>query len=81
MQAMISKNDAMRNLAANVGRLMESRNVNQTQLGDSAEISQGYVCKILAGKVLPNALTVRQIAEFLGSTTEKLLDFPRKKAS
>jgi predicted transcriptional regulator len=81
MQAMISKNDAMRNLAANVGRLMESRNVNQTQLGDAAEISQGYVCKILAGKVLPNALTVRQIAEFLGSTTEKLLDFPRKKAS
>lgn len=80
MSITISHHSAKTNLAANVGRLMQARQVTQVELAAAAGISQGYVCKILSGNVLPNALAVQQIAEHLGTTTAKLLAFPSKKA-
>lgn len=74
----ITSTTAKQNLAANVAKLMAKRGVTQVQLAIATGISQGYVCKIIAGKVLPNALTVQTIAKYFGASTDKLLDTPKK---
>jgi transcriptional regulator with XRE-family HTH domain len=78
---MLAEHEAKANIAANVRQLMESRALTQEALASEANVSQGFVSKILRAAILPNALLLHNIAEALGVTSDKLLDFPRRKAS
>jgi transcriptional regulator with XRE-family HTH domain len=72
---------ARENIATNVRDLMSSCSMTQQQLATQADISQGFVSKILSGTLLPNGLLLHKIARALGTSSEKLLDIPRRKAS
>lgn len=78
---MLEEQEAKQNIAANVRQLMDARAMTQVELATEAKISQGFVSKILSASILPNALLLHNVAEALGVTSEKLLDFPRRKAS
>jgi transcriptional regulator with XRE-family HTH domain len=69
------------NIATNVRDLMSARSMTQQELATEADISQGFVSKILRGTLLPNGLLLHKIARALDTTSEKLLDIPRRKAS
>jgi transcriptional regulator with XRE-family HTH domain len=73
--------EARENISANVARLMEARNLTQEALASEASISQSFVSKILRGILLPNGLLLHKIARALNTTSENLLQNPRRKAS
>jgi transcriptional regulator with XRE-family HTH domain len=76
MQAMISNERAKLNIAENLCRLMELCELSQLELAARAKISQPFVHKMVKGKVLPNAVALRNVAEVLGVSTDSLLDDP-----
>lgn len=78
---MLAEHEAKANIAANVRQLMESRAMTQNDLAVKAGVRQPFISKILRAAILPNALLLHNIAEALGVTSDKLLDFPRRKAS
>jgi len=70
----LSKQIAKENVAANIRRLMDDRNLTQVQLADAAGISQPFVHKLLHGKALPNAVDLRNVAEVLGVSSDDLME-------
>ncbi len=73
---MISPERAKLNISENLKRLMESSGITQMQLAERAKISQPFVHKMLHGKVLPNAVALRNVAEVLGVSTDTMIDNP-----
>jgi transcriptional regulator with XRE-family HTH domain len=78
MQTMISPERAKLNISENLQRLMKAKGVTQLVLAAGAQISQPFVHKMLHGKILPNAVALRNVAEVLGVSTDDLMDDPEK---
>jgi transcriptional regulator with XRE-family HTH domain len=78
---MLTEQQAKENIAKNIRQLMSARAMTQVDLSAAAEISQGFVSKILQGSIMPSALLLRNIADVFSVSTDSLLDFPRRKAS
>lgn len=76
MQTLLSEDRAKLNLSENLKRLMKLHGMTQCQIARSANISQPYVSKMMNGEVLPNAASVKNVAECLGVTSDDLLDDP-----
>lgn len=75
---MISEERAKLNISENLQRLMKARGITQLKLAADAEISQPFVHKMLHGKILPNAVALRNVAEVLGVSTDDLMDDPEQ---
>jgi len=73
--------EARHNIATNVRRLINLRDLTQEQLAGYVGVTQGCISKILNGMLLPNALLLREIAGILGVHSDDLLDPPKRKAS
>lgn len=73
---MISDQRAKLNISENLNRLMKSESVTQMQLAAGANISQPFVHKLLHGKSLPNAVDLRNVADFFGVSSDDLLNDP-----
>ena len=73
---MISDQRAKLNISENLHRLMKFGNVTQMQVASGANISQPFVHKLLHGKALPNAVDLRNVAEFFGVSSDDLLNDP-----
>ena len=69
------------NIAENLRRLMAARTMTQMDLARAAEISQPSVHRMLHGKGTPNAIDLRNVAEVLGTTSDKLMDNPSEEIS
>lgn len=81
MQQMISPERAKLNISENLKRLMDESGITQMQLAKRANISQPFVHKMLHGKILPNAVALRNVAEVLGVSTDTIIDNPPEKIS
>lgn len=75
-QQMISPERAKLNIAENLRSLMDNAGITQLQVAAGANISQSFVHKMLHGKILPNAVALRNVAEVLGVSTDRLIDNP-----
>lgn len=73
---MISQERAKLNISENLRRLMKAGEITQMRLAELADISQPFVHKMLNGKILPNAVALRNVAEVLGVSSDTLLDDP-----
>lgn len=78
---MISPERAKLNISENLKRLMDESGITQMQLAKRANISQPFVHKMLHGKILPNAVALRNVAEVLGVSTDTIIDNPPEKIS
>lgn len=73
---MTSDAEVKANLAANVERLLEVRDMSQTQLAEAAEASQATISRIIDGLHLPNAAILVRLAEALDVTIDRLTGPP-----
>ena len=73
---MISADRAKLNISENLRRLMDACGITQMDLASRANISQPFVHKMLHGKILPNAVALRNVAEVLGVSTDTIIDNP-----
>jgi transcriptional regulator with XRE-family HTH domain len=73
---MLSENRARLNIAENLHALMVDGSLSQTELSKRAGISQSFVHKLLNAKATPSAVTLRNLAESLGVSTDRLIDNP-----
>lgn len=69
------------NISENLRRLMDARSMTQVELAKAAQISQPSVHRMLAGKGIPNAIDLRNVAEVLDTTSDALMDNPVEKIS
>ena len=76
MQTLLSEDRAKLNISENLRRLMKLHAMTQCKIAAKACISQSLVSKMCNGEILPNAATVRNVAEALGVTSDDLLDDP-----
>lgn len=77
----ITEDRAKLNISENLRRLMDARKMTQAELATRAGISQPFVHKMLNGKINPNAVALRNVAEVLGTTSDALMDNPTEEKS
>ena len=58
----------------NLKKLREKRNVTQVRLSIAAEVSQETISAYESGKSFPSVETLIKIADFLGTSTDYLLE-------
>ncbi len=73
MNAMITKAEARKRIAANVRRIRTQRGLTQVELATASQIEQSTISRLERGHVLPNAADLANLAEALDSTTEALM--------
>ncbi len=73
---MLTQDEAKRNLAANLGRILRDRKLNALELSRRSEVPQATIYAILHGKHVPNAVLLFTIAETLDVSTDRLLQAP-----
>ena len=54
--------------------LRKSKNLNQSELGKILHVSQRSISRYESGEVFPNEVTLNNIANFFGVSTDYLLD-------
>lgn len=75
----LDKVSGKKNIAENLRRLMDSRDLTQTQLAEAAGITQPFVHQLLHAKINPNAIDLKNIAEALGVSSDFLMEPPVRK--
>lgn len=81
MSTVVTDDEAKRNIAANVARLLALRGWTQKQLADATGETNMIISRIMREKHVPNAATLARIAEALDTSTDILLDPPPKEKS
>ena len=76
---MISDDDAKKNLAANVSRLLEARDLTQMELAEMTGEHQSLISRIANGQNMPGGTVLARIAEALEISIDRLLSAPPKK--
>ena len=78
---MINDNEAKRNLAENVRRLLESRGMTQTELAEAAHETQATISRIINGLQLAGGGVLMRLAEAFDVTVDRLLVAPPEESS
>lgn len=74
----LSDEKAKQNISVNVQRLLAQREMSQTALADATEESPARISLMIRGIKLPSAAFLARIAEALGTTSDDLLEAPKK---
>lgn len=75
---MLTDEQAKRNIAANVERLMGELGITQSELARLTDESHARVSLMRRGLKLPSAAFLARLAEALNTTTDELLAEPTK---
>ena len=73
---MITDKDAKRNLVANLARLMENRDINQTQLAELTKQPINTISRACRGENVPRGTVLARLAEALDVSIDRLLGPP-----
>jgi transcriptional regulator with XRE-family HTH domain len=76
MSTMISKEEALKNIATNVERFMKKRGLNQNQLARLTGEKQPVISALLDGKHMPAGDRLARLAEALDVTMDMLVAPP-----
>ncbi len=76
MSTVISDDEAKRNLAENVRRLLDSRGMTQTQLAEAAHETQATISRIANGLQLAGGGILIRLAEAFDVSVDRLLSIP-----
>lgn len=82
---MLTDDEAMKNLAANLAAVLDQRDWNQVDLarkimhkGETVEAASMRVSRYIRGMHMPSGATLANIAEALGVSVDWLLASPRR---
>lgn len=75
----LDKDTGKKNIAENLRRLMDSRELTQMELAHAASVSQPFIHQLLHEKIKPNAFDLKNIAEALGVSSDFLMETPIQK--
>ena len=73
MSTVIDDKTAKENLAANVRRLLEARNLTQMELAEITGEQQSLISRIANGRNMPGGTVLARIAEALDISIDRLL--------
>ncbi len=71
---MLSNDDVRRNLAANVRRLLEDRNITQADLARRSGESENAISRVVRGRLLASSATIARIAEAFDVSIDRLVN-------
>jgi transcriptional regulator with XRE-family HTH domain len=87
MSTVISKDEALANIAANVTATLEKMGMTQGDVaraiqekGEDLQATRMRVSRYATGKVMPDAVALARMAEALDVSTDYLLSTPKKRA-
>ena len=78
---MITNDEAKRNLAANLKRLMGYRGWTQSELAREIGATRSSICSIVNGQQIPSVARVARLAEVLDTSIDLLLSPPPERKS
>jgi transcriptional regulator with XRE-family HTH domain len=73
MQTMLTEEDAVRNVAANVRRLIEVRGWTQRDLARAIGVYDGAISTLLAGEHIVRFTLLAQVADVLETSMDRLV--------
>ena len=76
---MISNDEALENIAANLRRLLDDKGWNQADLARATGESEMQVSRWIRGTQMPSAAALFRLTEALGVPSDKLKSPPPKK--
>jgi transcriptional regulator with XRE-family HTH domain len=74
----VTDEEATRNIAANVTRLLREQEMSQRDLSHSADVPEMSVSRIVRGLNQPGIGTLTRVAQSLGVTVDELVAAPKK---
>ena len=80
MATVISDDQAKKNIAANIRRLLAARGWTQTDLSEAAHENKMTISNVCTGKHVPGAGLLARIAEALDVSIDRLVDSPPEKS-
>jgi transcriptional regulator with XRE-family HTH domain len=72
----INDDQAKRNIAANLHRLMATRGITQTALAEAADVSQSRISQVLRAQHMAGAGLLARIAEAFDVSIDRLVGYP-----
>lgn len=75
---MITDAQAKKNIAANVSRLLDEKQLSQTELAKQTKESRMTIWRLCSGLHVPSAALLARIAEVLGTNLDALMSQPPK---